>query len=119
MSWSLPRLYLRPQRERSSSEWSVRRPLFCTAILRRMGSLEVPNLSIELQPLGHDSIAAAARHEVARDAADGGDAHAGLPVDLPIGQAPLQQLDHGPAICHRLQFCGRAQIAEEAAALVD
>src|SRR3974390_2013488 len=119
MSWSLPRLYLRPQRESSSSEFSVRRPLFWTAILRRIGSLEWRALCIELQPLGHDSIAAAARHQVARDAPDGGDAHAGLPVDLPIRQSPLQQLDHGPAIRHRLQLRGRAQVAEEAAALVD
>src|SRR3974390_641296 len=119
MSWSLPRLYLRPQRERSSSEWSVRRPLFWTAILRRMGSLEAPALCIELQPLGHDPIAPAARHQVARDAADGGDAHAGLPVTLPIRQAPLQPVDPGPAVSHRLQLRGGAQVAEEAAALVD
>jgi hypothetical protein len=39
-------------------------------------------------------------------------------VDLAVGQAALEQLDHGPAIRHRLQFRRRAQIAEKAPAFL-
>ena len=73
----------------------------------------------ELQPLGDGAVAAVARGQVARDAADGGDADAGLPVDLAVGQAALQQFDHRPAVGHGLQFGRRAQVAEEAAAFLD
>src|SRR5665811_16319 len=118
MSWSLPRLYLRPQRDSRSSELSVSRPLFCTAIFRRMESGELICSPGELQPFGDGPVAAVSGREVARDAADRGDAHPGLTVDLPVGQAPLKQLDHRPAIRHRLQFGRSAEIAEEAAAFL-
>src|SRR5580692_4543561 len=118
MSWSLPRLYFKPQRDNRSRELSVSRPLFCTAIFKRMESPEPSLLRIEFQPLGDRPVAAVARHKKARDAADGGDADAGLTMNLAIRQAALQQFDHGPTIRHRLQFRGRAQIAEEAAALI-
>src|ERR1700678_3349954 len=118
MSWSLPRLYLSPQRDSRSSELSVSRPLFCTAIFRRTGSGEFDVLPIELQPFGHRTVAAAPGGQIARNAADGGDADPRLPVDLTVGQAALQQLDHGPAVRHRLQFGRRAQVAEEAAAFL-
>src|ERR1700730_17651831 len=91
MSWSLPRLYLRPQRDSRSSELSVRRPLFCTAIFRRTGFGEFDSSAIELQPLGHGA----------------------------IGQAALQLFVDGPAIRHRLQFRRRAQIAEKTPAFLD
>ena len=43
----------------------------------------------------------------------------GLAVDLAIGQVALQQPDHGPAVGQGLQLGGRAQVAEEVAALLD
>src|SRR5258708_3329732 len=118
MSWSLPRLYLRPQRDSRSSELSVRRPLFCTAIFRR--GLGADCMSpIDLQPLGYGAVAAIARRQIAGDAADGGDADPRLSVDLAIGQAALQEFDHRPTIRHRLQFRRRAQVAEKTPAFLD
>ena len=73
----------------------------------------------ELQPIGHCAIAAVARLQVARDAADGGHTHAGLPVDFAIGQAALEELDHGPAIGHGLQLGRRAKVAKKTAAFLD
>jgi hypothetical protein len=40
-------------------------------------------------------------------------------VDIAIGEAALEELDHGPAIRHGLQLGGRAKVAKEAAALFD
>src|SRR5438552_12480673 len=134
MSWSLPRLSCKPQRDSSSSEASVRRPLFCTAIFRRGAApLAAPagglaaglgagfgvESGILLQAVGDGPIAAVAGGEIASDPADGGDADAGLPVDLAVGQAAFQELDHRPAVGHGLQLGGRAQVAKEAAALLD
>jgi len=98
MSWSLPRLYLSPQRDSKSKECSVSRPL---------------------QPLGDRAISAVTGAEVAGDAPDGGHADSRLSVDFAVGQRALQQLDHRPAIRHGLQFGRGAQIAEEAAAFID
>ncbi len=92
------------------------RPLFWMAIFRRMDAFGVHALIFK--PFGHRAIAAVSGHEIARDAADGGDAHAGLLVDVAVGQSALEQFDHGPAVGHRLQFGGRAQVAEEAAAFL-
>src|SRR6516164_3661548 len=105
MSWSLPRLYLRPHWDSSSSEESVSRPLFCTAIFRRM---EAFGSSMQLQPVGHGAIAAVAGSEIARHAADGGHADARLLVDLTVGQSAFEQLHHSPAVRHRLQLGRRA-----------
>src|SRR5580692_4589654 len=104
MSWSLPRLYFKPHRDSRSSELSVSRPLFCTAIFRRMESTACGGLGMLLQPFGDGAVAAVARSEVARYAADGGDADAGLLVNFPVRQPALEEFDHGPAIRHGLQF---------------
>src|ERR1700733_55039 len=122
MSWSLPRVYFSPHRDKSSSEASVSRPLFCTATLSRTGPeslMREASSRMRLQPIGHRAIAAVARQQVARHAADGGHTHAGLLVDIAIGQAALEELDHGPAIRHGLQLGGRAQVAKKAAAFLD
>ena len=74
---------------------------------------------LELEPLGDRAIAAVARGEIAGHAPDRGDAHAGLLVNVAIGQSALQELHHRPAIGHGLQLGGGAQIAEEAAAFLD
>src|SRR5580658_3166807 len=122
MSWSLPRVYFSPHRDKSSSEASVRRPLFCPATLSRTGPeslMRAASSCVRLQPIGHRAIAAVARLQVARDAADGGHTHAGLLVDIAIGEAALEVLDHGPAVRHGLQFGGRAKVPEKAAAFLD
>lgn len=95
------------------------RPLFCTAIFRRMVSAETSALRIELQPFGNRPIPAIAGHQVAGDAPNRRDTDAGLFMDFAIRQSPLQQFHHRPPIGHRLQFGGRAQITEETAALID
>ena len=74
---------------------------------------------LELEAFGHGTIAAVARGEVARDAADGRDAHAGLSVNFAVGQPALEKLDHRPAVGHGLKLGRRAQIAEETAAFLD
>src|SRR5258708_37984654 len=119
MNWAVPRRYFGPKGEGRSSELSVRRPLFCTAIFRRTGSGEFNVLAIEAQPFGDRPVAAVAGGEIAGDAADGGDADPGLPVDFAVGQAALQEFDHCPSIRHGLQFRLRAQIAEKDPALLD
>src|ERR1700730_14447892 len=101
MSWSLPRLNCNPQRDNSSSDASVKRPLFCTAIFRRVAE-PFDGLSMQFHPFGDGTVTAVAGSKTARDAADGGDADAGLPVDLAIGQAALQECNHRPAVGHGL-----------------
>src|SRR5260221_9313971 len=124
MSWSLPRLNLRPQRDKRSRELSVSRPLFCMAIFSRMSGLAFMSKfafmsGIRVQPIGDGAVAAVSRRQVASHPADRGDADAGLLVDFAIGQAAFQQLDHRPAVRHGLQFGGRAQVAKEAAAFLN
>src|SRR5512145_1983926 len=114
MSWSLPRLYLRPQRTSRSREFSVSRPDFCTAILRR-GS---PSISARLEPPCRKRVAATPGSEVTSDAPDGGYAHPGVPLYLAVRQPLLQQPDHRPAVGKRLQLGRRAQVAEESAAFL-
>ena len=63
-------------------------------------------------------IATIALGQVARHAADGGDADAGLAMNLAIGQAAPQALDHRPAVRHRLQFGRGAQVTQEGAAFL-
>src|SRR6266404_711706 len=116
MSWSLPRLNLRPQRDNRSRELSVSRPLFCMAIFSRISGFAFMSgpafmSGIRIQPIGDGAVAAVSRRQVASHPADRGDADAGLPVDLAIGQAALEKLDHRPAVRHGLQFGGRAQVA--------
>jgi hypothetical protein len=72
-----------------------------------------------IDALRRQGIATIALGQVARHAADGGDADAGLAMNLAIGQAAPQALDHGPAVGHRLQFRRRAQVAQEGAAFLD
>ena len=67
-----------------------------------------------LTELGHMTLG-----EVTRNPADGGHADAREPVDLAVGKALLQPLDHGPAIGDGLQLGRRAQVAEEGTAFVD
>src|SRR6266404_3677323 len=124
MSWSLPRLNLRPQRDNRSRELSVSRPLFCMAIFSRISGFAFMSgpafmSGIRIQPIGDGAVAAVSRRQVASHPADRGDADAGLPVDLAIGQAALEKLDHRPAVRHGLQFGGRAQVAEETAAFLN
>ena len=71
-----------------------------------------------VKALGGQCVAAVAGDDESRHAADGREADAGEPVDLPVGQSAAQQFDDGPAVGQRLQFRGRAQIAEERAAFV-
>jgi len=72
-----------------------------------------------LKSCGHGTVTAIARREVPRDAPDRRDAHTGVPVDFAIRETALQQFDDRPAIGHRLQLGGRAQIAKKAAAFLD
>jgi hypothetical protein len=89
------------------------------AIFNRIESCDFDSLSIEFQPFSDGPVAAVSGSEVTGDPADGGDAHARLPVDFPIGQAAFQQFDYGPTVSHGLQFCRRAQIAEKTSAFLD
>src|SRR5690242_4841801 len=103
-----------------SSEGSVNRPDFCTANLRRSSSMacdlraadfrEVLQLVESLYRNGVASIAVA---EKTGHSPDGGDAHAGEPMNLPIGCAAAQPLHHGPSIRHGLKLSRGAQVAEE------
>src|SRR5260370_33193379 len=115
MSWSLPRLNLRPQRDKRSRELSVSWPLFCMAIFSRMPGLAFMS-RVRVQPIGAGAVAAVSGCQVASHPAYRGDADAGLLVDFSIGQAAFQKLDHRPAVRHRLQFGGRAQVAKETTA---
>ena len=97
------------------------RPDFCTASFRRsvIHGAEPPSAGVRLAlTASGERVAAVAVGQKARHAADGRDAHAGEAVDLPVGQARLQPLHHGPAIGHRLQLGRRAQIAKEGAAFL-
>src|ERR1700722_14501353 len=114
MSWSLPRESFRPQRVSRSTEGSVRRPDFCTASLMRVSL----SMLRPVDTLRRQGVAAIALGQVARHAADGGDADAGLAMNLAIGQAAPQALDHGPAVRHRLQFGRGTQVAQEGAAFL-
>ena len=69
--------------------------------------------------IGGECVTAIAVGEIARHAADGGDADPGKPVNLAVGQALLQPFDYRPAVGDGLQLCRRAQIAEERASFVD
>src|ERR1700689_5360348 len=100
MSWSLPRESFRPQRASRSTDGSVRRPDFCTASLMRV-SLSMLRAVDALRRQGISTIALG---QVARHASDGGDADAGLTMNLAIRQSAPQTLDHRPAVGHRLQF---------------
>src|SRR5690242_14223157 len=122
MSWSLPRLYLRPQRTSRSSELSVSRPDFCKATLRRV-DLSIMGLALRRSLLfearGGEGVAAVAVGQVAGDPADSRDADAGLLVDLAVGHALLEQGDDGPAVREGLQLRRRAQVAKERPAFLD
>src|SRR5450631_2989579 len=99
MSWSLPRLNLRPQRDRRSSELSVSRPLFCIAIFNRMvlsiawccQDFNASRSRVQFQAVGDGPITAVAGSEVARHPADRRDAHARLPMNFAVGQPALQE----------------------------
>src|SRR6185295_3959586 len=114
MSWSLPRLYLSPQRTSRSSELSVRRPDFCTATLRRW----CLSMGTALEATHGGRIAAVSRVDVSGDAPDGRDTYSGEAMNLAIGHVTLQVLHHCPAIRHGLQLRGRAQVAKEFAAFL-
>src|SRR5882672_2573235 len=114
MSWSLPRLYLSPQRTSRSRELSVRRPDFCTATFKRWRL----SMSAALQARHRGGVATVAGVEISRHTPEGGDAHAGEAMDFTIGRVALQILDHRPAIGHGLQLRRRAQVAEELAAFL-
>src|SRR6266850_4403260 len=118
ISWSLPRLYLRPQRCSSSSELSVSRPLFCTAIFRRV-ALSITCLLALAEGPECPLIAAVSGIEVARDPADGRHADPGETMDLAVGEVALEHLGDHPAVGHRLQLGGRAQVTEEVAHVLD
>src|SRR5580704_3900374 len=101
MSWSLPRLNLRPQRDKRSRELSVSRPLFCMAIFSRISGLVLAPVSgfafmsrIRVQPIGDGAVAAVPRRQIAGHPADRGDADAGLLVNFSIGQAAPQKQGH-------------------------
>ena len=64
-------------------------------------------------------IAAESIAQEPRNAADRGHADPRQDVDAPLGQVLLQHLHDLPAIHQRLQFRGRAQVLEKAAALAD
>src|SRR5687767_8621616 len=119
MSWSRPRESLRPQFLSRSSDGSVRRPDFCMASLMRSLSMGFMGFSgVTLQAIDGERITAIAVGEATRHASDGGDADAGQAVDLAIGDAFLQPVHDRPAVRYGLEFRGRAEVAEECAALV-
>src|SRR5687767_5354263 len=117
MSWSLPRLYLRPQRTSRSSELSVSRPDFCSATLRReVLSMTALCGSLLFEAGSGKRVTAVAIGQVTSDAPDRRDTDTRLPVNLAIGDTLLQEGNDSPAISECLQLGGRAQVAKESAA---
>ena len=76
-------------------------------------------MTVGIEAPSNDLVAAIAIDEKTRDPTDRRDTHTGNAMDFAVGQTFLQPLDHGPTICECLQFCRRAQVAKERAALID
>src|ERR1700761_2280124 len=100
---------------RMSREGSVSRPDFCTASFKRSSSMACRLLT---QSARRNGVAAVAVGQEACDTPDGRHTDTGELVNLTVGQATLQILDHAPSIRHGLYFGGRAQIPQECPALV-
>ncbi|HEX4377410.1 MAG TPA: hypothetical protein VHZ99_09705 [Steroidobacteraceae bacterium] len=75
-------------------------------------------MSDSIDTLDGQGIATIALGEISGHATYGGNADAGLLMNLAVGQAAPKTLDHRPPIGHRLQLGGRAQIAQKRATLV-
>src|SRR5205807_5581733 len=90
----------------------------CSAFGRGTGAAACLRAARLRQAARRGVVAAVAGGEKARHATDGGDAHARETVDTAVGQATLETIDKRPEVCPRLQLGGRAQIAQERAALL-
>src|ERR1700761_9400879 len=89
------------------------------AIFSRTESSDPFGLRIELQPFGYRPVATVSRYQVARHAADGRDADAGLPMNFAVGKTALEKFYDSPPIRHRLQLSRRTKVAEKTAALLN
>lgn len=70
-------------------------------------------MAVFLESGTRDLVTTRASHEEASDPPDGGQAHAGELMNLPVGQAVLQAIDHRPSIRHCLDLRRGAQVAQE------